>query len=81
MYPHSFQKFNDIIVIEDRYTSKLSRNAGSSYIAAFWSTSGGHIAAFDEIPFCSCPGTINYFIKHSLLIEGKSYEHWFPHCN
>ena len=81
VYPHSFQKLKDIIVIEDRYSSKLSRNASSSYIAAFWPTSGGHAASFDEIRFCPRLGTINYFIKHSLLIEGKSYEHWFAHCN
>ena len=81
VYPHSFQKLKDIIVIEDRYRSKLSRNAGSSYIVAFWLTSVGHTAAFDEISFCSRPGSINYFIKYSLLIEDKNYEHWFVHCN
>ena len=81
VYPHSFQKLKDIIIIEDRYSSKLSRNVGSSYIVAFWPTSVGHIAAFDKIPFCPRPGTMNYFIKHSLLIEGKSYEHCFAHCN
>ena len=81
VYPHSFQKLKDIIIIEDRYSSKLSRNVGSSYIVAFWPTRGGHIAAFDEIPFCPRPGTINYFIEHSLLIEGKSYEHCFARCN
>ena len=45
VYPHYFQKLKDIILIEDWYSSKLSRNA------------------------CS------------LLIEDKSYEHWFAHCN
>ena len=40
----SFQKLKDIIVIEDRYSSKLSRNAGSCYIIGFWATSGGQSA-------------------------------------
>ena len=36
VYPHSLQKLKSIIVIEDWYSSKLARNAGSSYTIAFW---------------------------------------------
>lgn len=42
VHPHFFQKLTDVIVIEYRHSSKLSRNIVSSYIVPFRSTTGDH---------------------------------------
>ena len=36
-----YEKYTDIVVLKDRYSSHESRNSRSAFITAYWVASGG----------------------------------------
>ena len=72
-----YEKYTDIVVLKDRYSSHESRNSRSAFITAYWAASGGQIIEYRDIGLTARPGRIKYFLKHLVFIGEKCYGHWF----
>ena len=62
------------------FGSMKSRNHKSAFFFAFWPLQNGRIASLNEMELSPRPGVIQYFVKHSIIIESISYSHWFAFC-
>ena len=72
-----YEKYTDIVVLKDRYSSHESRNSRSAFITAYWAASGGQIIEYGDIDLTARPGRTKYFLKHLVFIGEKCYGHWF----
>ena len=43
-----YEKYTDIVVLKDRYSSHESRNSRSAFITAYWAASGGQIIEYRD---------------------------------
>ena len=57
-----------------------TKNPRSSYIVAYWCKDGSKIAKYNEYDTTPSPGVISYFLKHSIIVHNKCFEHWFEYC-
>lgn len=80
MIPASSYKTSEISITGNVFGSKKSRNNRSSYIHAYWASSGGEIKNYNDMGLTPRPGVIQHFLKHTILNCGKAYEHWFAFC-
>ena len=72
-----YEKYTDIVVLKDHYSSHESRNSRSAFITAYWAVSGGQIIEYGDIDLTARPGRTKYFLKHLVFIGEKCYGHWF----
>ena len=72
-----YEKYTDIVVLKDHYSSHESRNSRSAFITAYWAASGGQIIEYGDIDLTARPGRTKYFLKHLVFIGEKCYGHWF----
>ena len=73
----SYEKYTDIVVLNDRYSSDESRNSRSAFITAYRVISRGQTIEYRDIGMTARPGEIKYFLNHVLFICEECYGHWF----
>ena len=57
----SYEKYIDIVVLKNGYSSYESPNYRSSFITAYWVASGGQIIEKRDIDLTAKPGRTKYF--------------------
>ncbi|XP_066934952.1 uncharacterized protein [Clytia hemisphaerica] len=76
--PTSSHKTSELLVAGEIFGSISSRNCRSSYIRAFWADKNGEILKFKDYGENNPRvGIISEFLKHSFLINGEVFTHWF----
>ena len=48
---------------------------------AFWCGEDGFVQAFNEMYHNSIPGKILFFLKHSIFVNGRLFDHVLAHMN
>ena len=79
-------KFSDVSFECVTYGSYDSRSFQSSYVLSYWCGVGGSIQSHESMYIQPRPGRIMFFVKHSITVKGRIYEHylafveWFLHA-
>ena len=73
----SYEKYTDIAVLNDHYSSDEFRNSRSALITAYRVISGGQTTEYRDIGMTARPREIKYFLKHVIFIGKECYGHWF----
>ena len=68
-------KFTEILLNGDTIGSQSSRSYQSSYILAYWCGSDGIIQPYDSTGVDPRPGRILFYVKHSITVNNRVYEH------
>ena len=66
-----------------RTNKKVMKKTGRGtelHIVAYWSQDGFEIAKYNEYDKTPSPGIIRYFLKHSIIVYERCFEHWFAYC-